>query len=91
MILRKYLVINSKGSAKVTKNSPKLLSDEIVMELKINIPDAIFKKPSLTAEIKIPEDAVNRPMIAADVAENIKNSLEKISGYDVTLKIEGLQ
>lgn len=92
MRIKKYLVINSKGSAKISnRGKPTVKGDEVMMEINFVIPDAIFSKPSLTAEIEIPADAVSRPVIAADVADNIKRSLAQISGYDVKIKIEGIE
>jgi hypothetical protein len=40
--------------------------DEIAILLNLEIPDALFTKPKLIAEIKVPEKAVSQEQITAE-------------------------
>jgi len=48
-----WLRINSNGSMRISKSEPGLDWDEVKMFLNIDIPDSVFKRPQLKANIKI--------------------------------------
>lgn len=53
MKIQKWLTINNKGSARITKSKPGVQWNEISMLLNIELPDSVFKRPVITANIKI--------------------------------------
>ena len=53
MKINGWLTINYRGTMKVTKNKPSLEWNEISMFLNVELPDSLFKRPHLQANIKI--------------------------------------
>lgn len=53
MIIQNWLIINNRGTTRLTKNKPALNWDEIAMLLNIEMPDSVFKRPQIQANIKI--------------------------------------
>jgi hypothetical protein len=49
--------------------------DAIAILLILRIPDALFTKPKLIAEIKVPEKAVNPEQITAEVTDIIEEAI----------------
>lgn len=92
LILRKYLVVNEKGKTRVTSNIPSLSSDEIAIQLNLEIPKKLFKKPTLKADLKIDDSAVEDFVITDNMiseAENILKDQFKIKfGKYETIKPE---
>ena len=60
--------------------------DAIAILLILRIPDALFTKPKLIAEIKVPEKAVNPEQITAEVTDIIEEAITSVTG----LKCGGL-
>ena len=83
-----YLIITERGSTRTTKHKPSLYTNEIAIFINLDIPVGLFKKPSIVAEIKIPDEAVRNDAINADITDNIKEAIEKSTGLPITLKIE---
>lgn len=75
MQISKYLVVrkisNWNAAARITHKKPSLRADEISIALTISIPDALFQKPALKAEIKIDEKIIPQ-QISAEVIDNLK-------------------
>lgn len=82
-----FLTINSKGSVKATKNKPSLEWNEISIQMSITLPDALFKKPQLSANITIPDEAAVAKVIAADVQDNVKEAIQQATGMEVKLNL----
>lgn len=85
MKIRGYLTIGSRGSLRITKNTPSLYQDEISVKLDINVPDAIFKRPLPTLSIDLPENVVANPdaelavrLTAYDVSEALKLNVQEV-------------
>lgn len=75
-----------RASIRVAKGKPRLDSNEVAIKLNLQIPSALFTRPSITAEIKIPEDSAPFE-ITADVQDNIASAIKEISGLDVRLTV----
>ncbi|MBI1936696.1 MAG: hypothetical protein HYS25_01085 [Ignavibacteriales bacterium] len=88
MRLIKYLVvrrINSwKVSARITGKKPYLKPDEISIALTINIPELLFQRPALKAEIIIDEKTAH-PQISAEVMNNIKQIVQETLNIKVEI------
>jgi hypothetical protein len=87
MIVRKWLTVNSKGSARLTQSKPSAAADEISIKLEVKLPNALFNKPRLEAKIEIPEDAVGPSVLDADVMENVKEAIAQSTGLDFAINI----
>lgn len=72
-----------KTSARLTKGKPKLGTKEVAVKVNVVLPAALFKKPILEAQIIIPPDAVEVPVIEADVFDEISDELKGRTGCDV--------
>lgn len=48
-----WLRLSANGSVKTSKTKPSVAWNEVLMQLKIEVPDSVFKRPVLTANIKI--------------------------------------
>ena len=53
MRIKNWLTINNKGTARLTKNKPGLEWNEVTLQLNVEIPDSLFVRPQLSANIKI--------------------------------------
>lgn len=83
-----YLIVNSNGTTKTTKNRPGLNWNEIAIKVKLEIPDMLFQKPQLHASIVVPESAASPKEVDVDVQDNIKNAIEAATGLEVRISIE---
>lgn len=69
------------------KNQPGLEWNEISMKINLDIPEALFKKPTLSAKIVIPKDAVIPTEIPAEVLEDCKEALQLSTGMKVKVEL----
>ena len=89
MIIRKWLTITGRGGAKLSTYSPTIKGDEIAIRLELNIPNALFTKPRIVAQIKVSEEAVNKEVITAEVIDNIEDAIKQAT--DLTLNVKVLK
>ena len=82
-----YLIVNHKGTTRTTKTQPGLDYNEISIKLEISLPDTLFKKPQLTANIVIPEDKVRPFEISAETTNNIQAAIQQHTGIPVVLTL----
>ena len=75
------------ASAKNNK-PPATKQGEVAIELNIELPEALFKKPSYSATIAVPEGAASSK-ISADVISNIEQLVNEATG--LTLTIDALE
>ena len=78
---------NKELSGRITVNTPALKSNEIVMQLNISVPKALFERPSLEASIIVPEPSTDC-VIDAGVIDIIEASISKEIGVDVKLMVQ---
>lgn len=71
----------------MTKSSPALASNEVAVKVSIELPDEIFDKPSLQANIVVPASAVSKPVINAGVIDNVQEIIKQNTGFDVRLEV----
>ena len=76
------------GAIKLTKGKPKTARNQVALKLTLMIPSAIFDEPQLHAIITIPEDAISKPVIDADIQENIVEILSERLGFHVHISAE---
>ena len=87
-----YLAISQskrygKLNARLTQKQPALQAGEVAMELNIEIPKALFKRPSLRADIAIPNN-VPDPVITAEVQDGLAATLSEQLGVPVRISVE---
>ena len=87
MKVKKWLTINSSGSARLSCGKPNIGWDEVSVLLDVNLPDALFQRPRLEAKINIPEEAAAREVITSDVVENVKEAIETATGLTFSINV----
>lgn len=94
MRIASYIVIKKSGSkyapryhSRLTQNSPALASNEIAVKIALEIPDGVFEKPLFEAKVSVPEAAVSRPVIEAEVIDNVEKIIKQNTGFEVKLEI----
>lgn len=92
--LTKYLVItaNRKWGGLDAKLISKLgtsaiPANAVVIKLNMELPAALFTKPQLEATIKVDERSVSKPVIDAEVLENITALMNKNLGIDMKISV----
>lgn len=92
MYLSRYLVVGQKNpygksSARLTSKSPALQAHEIAIKLSINIPDEMFKKPTLTATFDIPKDSIKPTEISQIQIDSIQEAVTKELGVSLDINL----
>lgn len=82
-----WLTINSKGRCKATKNHTGLYVDEIAIQLNIELPDMLFKKPHLIASITVPNEAAAVETIGAVITDNVRDAIEEATGLAFSISV----
>lgn len=83
-----YLTVDSRGSVRVTKGKPNSLRfDEVSVAVHISLPKDLFKKPTLSARLEIPQEAALPHEITAAVMTNVKDAIESASGMRVHITV----
>ena len=77
MIVTSYLYVSSAGNVRSTKTKQSARANEIRIEVKLDIPDAFFKRPSPVVSIAIPPSESPVPIadIVASTAETVAQAL----------------
>lgn len=91
MQISQYIVVKKtnrwKYTSRMTKGSPALASNEVAVKVSIELPDEIFDKPSLHANIVVPKEAVSKPIIEAGVIDNVEQIIKQNTGFEVKLEV----
>lgn len=87
MIVDKYLVINNKGSVTVREREPRLAGNEIALRLRMEVPGAMFERPRLYAEMKIPAEAVPKGKITTEVTDNVEKIIKEATGLNMVVSV----
>src|SRR5579859_2345928 len=86
-----FLAISPYGSLRLSgrmlKSMPRLRREEVALQLSIELPDALFKRPSLTASVVVPASSISVPVIDAQVIDNIRNAVLRDVGIDLTIAV----
>lgn len=93
MNMTRYLVVGykkwGKGNVRISAKAPSLKAHEISIKLNLEIPDELFSKPALEADIIIPEDSVVAGKIDTEIIEDIKKTVE--DGLGISMHISLIQ
>src|SRR5690606_28899654 len=88
-----YLVLAMKNNGwgltgRLTARQPSLSRNEICVELKVQVPKALFSRPALKALVSVPKDApAGSPVITAEVANNVRELLQQQLGMRVEVTV----
>jgi hypothetical protein len=80
-----WIAISRRGSMTVRKTRPNLNWDEIAMQLKLDIPDELFRRPHIEATLQIkdvPNEAYKPELII-----NTKELIEQQTGAKIDFRI----
>lgn len=80
-----YLVVKESGVVKTCKSKPSLKNDEISIRIQMQIPNALFQKPILSANIIVPHEAVHNKIIEPQIKDNIKDAIQQAAGMEVKI------
>ncbi len=87
MKIRTWLTVNSRGSVRTTKKRPALELDEISIALNLELPDALFTRPQLSADIKIPDEAAATEIISTEVVEDVREAVKQATGMELNITV----
>lgn len=76
------------GTVEVRKSKPATRANEVAVKITLDIPDAYFETPELSARITVPESSVNKPVITPDVQDNIGELISQQLGFKVHISAE---
>lgn len=88
MTINCFLTVSKNGSVRVTKGATNLNWDEVSIAVELTLPDALFRKPQLSASIIVPNEAAVSKAIDATVADNFKEAVRNVVGTDVKINIQ---
>lgn len=74
-------------SAKSGK-TPSLKPGEVAIKLSVSLPETLFQKPTLRAQITVDENSITAQTVDASVVNNIVELMQAEHG--ITLEIEGV-
>lgn len=87
MAVECWLAISSQGRIRVSVRQPSLEPNEITMRLLLKVPRAVFRKPTLQAEIVVPKEAGNPAVIEAGVLSAMKDAVKQAVGVDLSVTV----
>lgn len=88
MNVTRFLVVNSRGTCKIhNRYYPDIAADEVCISLNLNIPDEIFTRPRLVANITIPAKAAEPEEISSEILVNTKDAIEQATGLTFAINV----
>lgn len=95
MLLDKYIIVEGRQSrygsitlyARMVEKTPKLKGNEIALRLSIDLPKALFERPTLVAKMTIPDEAVPEVNISPDVTANIEEIIKQSTGLTMSVNV----
>lgn len=87
MTISKYIVINSRGGAKITGREPRLNANEISLRIYLEVPNAMFERPRLEAIMKVPVEAIPRAKITTSLSDNVEKLIKQATGLTMKVNI----
>jgi hypothetical protein len=83
-----WLTVNDRGTNMLlTKTQPGIDHDEVSIRIQLNLPDELFERPRLSAEITIPKEATMPTEITADVVEDCKEAIKQVTGLEMKISV----
>lgn len=70
-----------------TLQPPDVVAGEVALRLVVELPDALFVRPQLTARIVVPKESVTPPNVDATVLDNVREAIQAQTGLDVRVSL----
>lgn len=86
MLVQGYLVISRGGSVRFVKGTPGLDWDEISLKVSVTVPEELFKRPALQADIIIPKEAGVTSPISVEVIDNMRDAIRQATNLELNIK-----
>ena len=86
MKVKKYLAVKKNGQTRIVANKPSLMPNEIAIQLNIEVPDQLFTKPTLVADITIDESVAMEELISTEVIDNAKQIISDGLGLEIHVR-----
>lgn len=77
-----------KGAVSLTIAKPATSANEVAIKINLQLPDALFDTPQLQASIIVPDNAVTKPVLDAEVQDNIADALSEQLGVNVNVTVD---
>lgn len=82
-----WLAVTENGGVKSRKNKPDVRANEIPIRLDLDIPDELFQRPVLQANVKVPKESYMQQPITAEVADNIEDIIRQKTGLEFSVTV----
>ena len=82
-----YLIVSNTGKVRVTKTKPALEWNEIAINMLVSLPDLLFKRPLLSANVVVGDGAVSPVEISSEILINTAQLIEQQTGLKVELSV----
>lgn len=83
-----YLYVKGSGTVRAVKSGSHINADEVEVGVTLNIPDALFGRPILNAEVIIPDAAAFPNIITAEVLDTMHEAIKVATGLTLNIKVE---
>ena len=87
MIIQKYLVINHRGNVRITERQPSMGGNEIALRIEMEIPNKLFERPIIVAQMKVPDEAVPRVKITPTITDNLAKIIKENIGLNMVVTV----
>ena len=88
MITNLYLIISKTGRTRIVKTRQNdLRIDEVCLKLNLNIPNIMFEKPQLQANITVDEKSCQPTNITPEIIIKTRELIEQTMGMKIDLKV----
>jgi hypothetical protein len=82
-----WIIVNENGSVHTRKTKPDLSRNEVAVRMGLNLPDTLFHRPLLQADITVDPDQVATYPMDAEVIQGIKQAVLESTGVDLNIKL----
>ena len=85
--LLRYLVVSERGDTRLSVGKPALKASDIAIQIHLNVPLAVFRKPQLEATITIPEEAGAPDTLTAATTEAMSDAVKQATGLTLDIRV----
>jgi len=87
MLVTFNLVITKTGSVRIYKTSYSPSPSEIVVKVNLEVPDEIFNRPKLLANMSISKEAVPPETVSAETLVKCEKAIKFATGLDMHVSV----
>lgn len=82
-----WLIVSNKGTTHTRKTKPDLGRNEVAVKMNLSLPDALFQRPHLQADVKIDPENVTTFPLDTEVIQGVKDAVKQSTGLDLNIQI----